>query len=60
MASETTKDEWLDSRETLEQLGISSCQLSHIRENGKLRYLKEGNAYRYLKNDVRKGPSEGP
>ena len=58
MANDKTKKDWLDSKETRQLLGISSCELSHVREDGKLHYRKEGNAYRYLGCDVRKSAKE--
>jgi hypothetical protein len=44
--------DWLDSKEARKALKVSACDLSHIREAGKLRYRKDGNAYGYLKEDV--------
>lgn len=52
---------WLNSEEARRELKISSCDLSHIRESGKLRFRKEGGAFLYLKKDVakyRKGQQE--
>lgn len=46
------KDEkpYLTSKETREKLKVSSCDLMHLRENGKLEYIKKGNAYLYKIN----------
>ena len=52
MNKEAKQDDWLDSLEAREELHISACDLSHIREDGKLRYKKEGTAFRYAKKDV--------
>ncbi|MCY4561357.1 MAG: hypothetical protein OXC03_03400 [Flavobacteriaceae bacterium] len=44
------KDEiFLSSKEMMKELKISSCELMHQGENGKLEYLKKGNAYFYKK-----------
>lgn len=42
----------LPSPETRERLGISCCHLMHLRESGKLRFEKRGNAFFYSKEDV--------
>ena len=52
MDRQSKQGDWLNSKEACEKLKISSCDLSHIRENGKLQYKKEGNAFRYSKKDV--------
>ncbi len=38
---------FLSSKETKKELKISSCELMHLRESGKLKYIKKGNAYFY-------------
>lgn len=38
---------WLSSTETSKALQISSCELSHLRQSGRLRFVKLGNAYFY-------------
>jgi hypothetical protein len=43
---------WLKSKEVEKELKISSCDLMHIREKGKLTFKKAGNAYLYLRKDV--------
>ena len=40
--------QWLTSKETMKQLGISGCELMHKRVNGELTFKKQGNAYLYL------------
>lgn len=42
---------YLNSKETRKKLKISSCELMHMRVNGKLKYLKKGNAYFYNLKD---------
>lgn len=44
MKDETT---YLNSKDTKKKLKISSCELMHLRELGKLKYNKKGNAYFY-------------
>lgn len=42
----------LTSKQTQQNLKIKACDLMHMREAGKLRYEKKGNAFLYLKEDV--------
>ena len=44
----------LTSKEVMKELRISSCDLMHLREEGKLRAVKKGNAYLYSEGDVKK------
>ena len=48
------KKDWLDSKAANIEPHISACDLSHIREDGKLRYKKEGNAVHHAKKDVQR------
>lgn len=45
--------EWLDSKAARKVLKISACDLSHLREAGKLQFQKRGNAYLYSVRDVK-------
>ena len=45
---------WLSSGQTRELLRISSCELMHLRETGKLRSQKQGNAYFYSLQDIKR------
>lgn len=67
MASSPENRVWLRSEEVRRLLRISTCQLAHLRQEGKLEYTKVGNAYLYLapdekcigrydKNHARSGP----
>ena len=38
---------WHTSTETKALLNVSGCDLAHLRQAGKLRYAKHGNAYFY-------------
>jgi hypothetical protein len=53
MGPKSKQGDWLDSKEARKELKVSACDLSHMREAGKLRFRKDRNAYRYLKKDVR-------
>lgn len=50
--------EFLGSKEARKELKISDCDLAHIRQEGKLRFVKKGNAFMYLKEDVIKNKSK--
>lgn len=54
MTELSKKGDWLDSKAACKELHVSACDLSHIREDGKLRYKKKGNAFRYAKEDVQR------
>jgi hypothetical protein len=41
---------WLTSKQTQRLLKISGCELMHLRENGKLTFRKQGNAFFYQMN----------
>lgn len=43
---------WLSSKETRRQLRISTCKLMHLREDGALRFQKQGNSILYSSQDV--------
>jgi len=36
-----------NSKETMKERKISSCELMHLRVQGKLKFMKKGNAYYY-------------
>ena len=46
------KEKWLDSKAARKALKVSACELSHIREAGKLQSQKRGNAFLYAESDV--------
>ena len=41
------KPNWYRSPEAAKLLGISSCELAHLRQRGELTYRKEGNSFLY-------------
>ena len=43
---------WLKSDAARRALRVSGCDLSHIRETGKLRFRKKGNAFLYDPKDI--------
>lgn len=48
MIDDPTEDrEWLTSGEMRKRLRVSSCQLAHLREEGRLLFRKDGNAFLY-------------
>lgn len=44
----------LKSKEVQKTLKVQACEIMHLREDGKLRYEKKGNAYLYFEEDVEK------
>lgn len=44
-------DAWLTSAQVRELLKISTCDLAHLRQGGRLRFQKQGNAYLYSSVD---------
>ncbi|MCB9310856.1 MAG: hypothetical protein H6567_12425 [Lewinellaceae bacterium] len=42
-----TKNQYLTSKEAKKMLKVSDCHLAHMRLEGKLPFVKEGNAYMY-------------
>ena len=44
-------DGWLNSKEARKRLRVSTCELAHLRESGKLAFRKVGNAYLYAAAD---------
>jgi len=41
------KDTWLSSKEAKKVLKVSDCHLSHLRNEGKLVFMKKGSAFLY-------------
>ena len=55
MAKKSGKQKsWLRSGEVRKELKISSCTLAHFREDGEIKFKKEGNAFLYSESDVKK------
>jgi hypothetical protein len=45
---ESPEGTWVRSKEAMKRLKISSCDLCHLREQGKIEFKKQGNAYLYM------------
>lgn len=45
-------EDYLSSKETKAFLNISDCKLSHYRIQGKLKFIKKGNAFFYLNSSI--------
>lgn len=48
------EDAWLTSEQVRKRLKISTCDLAHLRQAGRLRFRKKGNAYLYCPDDCAK------
>ncbi len=47
MSGESNNERWLKSGEVRKELKVSTCELAHLRNAGKLPFKKQGNAYLY-------------
>jgi hypothetical protein len=54
MKKETPSTEWLKSKEVMKTLKIRACDVMHLREAGKLKFTKQGNAFLYSAESVLK------
>ncbi|MCC6600073.1 MAG: hypothetical protein IT223_05315 [Crocinitomicaceae bacterium] len=45
MEKETQSSKWLNSKEVMKTLKIRACDVVHLREAGKLDFIKQGNAF---------------
>lgn len=48
------KYEWLKSKEVMKTLKVRACDVMHLREAGKLKFTKQGNAFLYEVESVLK------
>ena len=46
--------EYFSTKEVKDTLKVRDCDVMHLREAGKLAYVKKGNAYLYSQADVKK------
>ena len=46
--------QYLTSKETKAELKVQDCDLAHIRNAGKLKFEKNGNAFMYSKESLEK------
>ena len=44
--------EYLNSKETKSILKVQDCDLAHIRNSGRLKFIKKGNAFMYSKESL--------
>lgn len=54
MEKKTQSSEWLKSKEVMKTLKIRACDVMHLREAGKLKFTKQGNAFLYSTESVLK------
>jgi len=54
MGNKIQNSEWLKSKEVMKTLKIRACDVMHLRETGKLKYSKQGNAFLYAAECVLK------
>ena len=54
MEKKTHSSEWLKSKEVMKTLKIRACDVMHLREAGKLKFTKQGNAFLYTSESVLK------
>ncbi len=54
MGKKTQSSEWLKSKEVMKTLKIRACDVMHLREAGKLKFTKQGNAFLYSAESVLK------
>jgi hypothetical protein len=52
MKKETPSSEWLKSKEVMKTLKIRACDVMHLREAGKHKFSKQGNAFLYNAESV--------
>ena len=54
MEKKTQSSEWLKSKEVMKTLKIRACDVMHLREAGKINFIKQGNAFLYSVESVLK------
>ena len=54
MEKKTQSSQWLKSKEVMKTLKIRACDVMHLREAGKLKFTKQGNAFLYYAESVLK------
>lgn len=54
MSKSDKHEDSLTSKEAEKALRVDSCELMHLRLEGRLRFHKKGNAFMYAKEDVDK------
>lgn len=46
------ENKWLKSKKVMKTLKICACDVMHLREEGKLKFTKQGNAFLYSAESV--------
>lgn len=54
MEKKTQSSEWLKSKEVMKTLKVRACDVMHLHEAGKLKFIKQGNAFLYSAESVLK------
>jgi hypothetical protein len=52
MEKKTQSSEWLKSKEVMKMLKIRARDVMHLREAGKIKFTKQGNAFLYSAESV--------
>lgn len=52
MSEQNSIEKWLSSKQAKSFLKCSGCELMHLRQEGKLKYQKKGNAFLYAIEDL--------
>lgn len=47
-------NQWIKSKEVMKTQKIRACDVMHLREAGKLKFIKKGNAFLYAAESVLK------
>jgi hypothetical protein len=54
MGQSQGNDNLIRSAEARKMIKVGTCDLAHLRQDGKIRYTKEGNSYLYSLVDLKK------
>jgi hypothetical protein len=52
MNNKNSNQKWLKSAEAMKTLKIQACDLMHLRLEGKLDFIKQGNAFLYSQESI--------
>ena len=48
------QEKYMSTKQVKCALKVSGCDVMHLREAGKVKFIKKGNAFLYLRSDVEK------
>jgi len=54
MSKADKPNDWLTSKEVEKALRVDSCELMHLRLEGRIGFQKKGNAFLYAEKDVKR------